>query len=87
MSRGKTVLVTVIIAALVAVIDLGLYLLASPGFVVLSGALAVYGFIRGAGDFGRWLDGAGKSAPVTPPFDLQQEHVRRNLRVIDGNGH
>lgn len=87
MNRGKTVLVTVIIAALVAIIDAGLYLLASPGFTILTGALAVYGFIRGAEDFGRWLNGAGKPTPVTPPFDLQQERVRRNLKVINGNDH
>lgn len=63
MKNSKSTLVTVIIAVMLVVIDAGLYLIYKPGFMILSGVLAAYGYFRGAADFRRWLC---KEPPLTP---------------------
>lgn len=64
MNKGKSVFVTVLVAAMLVLIDIGLYLISETGFVVLTGALAVYGYFRGAGDFWHWL---AKETPIAAP--------------------
>ena len=77
MNKGKSVFVTVLIAAMLVLIDIGLYMLSKTGFVVLTGTLAVYGYFRGAGDFWHWLarETPAKIAPVFEPVSIQGKHT------------
>ena len=72
MNKGKTVFVTVLIAVMLVLIDIGLYILSKTGFVVLTGSLALYGYLRGAGDFRRWLakEPTAKAVPVIEPVSI-----------------
>ena len=82
MNKGKAVFVTVIIAAMLVVIDIGLYILCTPGFIVLTGTLALYGYFRGAGVFRRWLakDEAPAMKPVNVPQEWEKEDIPRPRR-------
>ena len=55
MNKGKSTFVTALIAVMLGVIDIGLFRLYTPGFYILSGLFAAYGFIHGMVDFRRWL--------------------------------
>lgn len=55
MNNRKAIIVTVILTAMLLVIELGLAYLSELGFAVLTGLLAVYGIMRGGYDFCRWL--------------------------------
>lgn len=55
MIKSKTTFVTVLIALMLAIIDAGLFKLCMPAFVILTGALALYGYFKGAADFCGWL--------------------------------
>ena len=55
MIKSKTTFVTILIALMLAVIDAGLFKLCMPAFVILTGALALYGYFKGAADFCGWL--------------------------------
>lgn len=55
MKLRKAIFVTVLVAIMLAVIDICFYVLFNTGFAVLTGAVVVYGFLRGAVDFCRWL--------------------------------
>lgn len=74
MKNGKATFVTLIIAAMLLVIDVGLNKLWNPGFLAITGALAAYGFLHGAFDFRRWLvkerdaDASMMPPSITPPL-------------------
>ena len=55
MNKRKAIIVTVILTAMLLVIELGLAYLSDAGFGVLTGLLAVYGIIHGGHDFCQWL--------------------------------
>ena len=55
MKLRKAIFVTILVAVMLAVIDTCLYILCNPCFAVLTGSAVVYGFLRGAVDFCRWL--------------------------------
>lgn len=55
MIKSKTTFVTILIALMLAIIDAGLFKLCMPAFVILTGALALYGYFKGAADFCGWL--------------------------------
>lgn len=68
MKNGKATFVTLIIALMLLVINLGMNKLWNPGFIGLTGALAAYGFIRGSIDFRHWLTKErDMEADITPP--------------------
>ena len=55
MNNRKAIIVTVILTAMLIVIELWLAYLSDAGFAVLTGLLAAYGLVRGGYDFCRWL--------------------------------
>lgn len=55
MKKGKSIIVTVLVAAMLAVIDCCFYVLCVPAFVVLTGAFVLYGYVHWAADFCRWM--------------------------------
>jgi len=55
MNRNKSVFITLVMAVMLAVIMAGAYKIEIRAFYVLLAVLAVYGFLRGAGDLCRWL--------------------------------
>ena len=79
MSKGKSVFVTVLIAAMLVLIDIGLYIISKTGFVALTGTLAVYGYFRGAGDFWHWLakEPPAKCVPVIEPVNIPKHDDHR----------
>lgn len=77
MKKSKTVLVTIIVAVMFAVIYGGLFLLYKPGFTILTVLLTVYGFMRSTSDFHGWLN---EDAPLKPatPTNKQVDRTRRS---------
>lgn len=67
MNKNKSVFVTIVMAAMLAVILAGAYKIEDKAFYTLLAALAGYGFLRGASDLCRWLqakDGGSDTVPV-----------------------
>ena len=64
MNKKKSALVTVLIYIMLVLIDLGLFRLYFTGFVILTGLLALYGFIRSFMDFKGWLVQEDPIAPL-----------------------
>ena len=65
MNKRKSAIVTIICAAMLAVIVAALYKLLMVGFWMIVGALALYGFARCIVDFYRWLC---REEPLEPVF-------------------
>lgn len=88
MNKGKAVFVTALMAVMLVLIGIELFVISVPYFITLAGALALYGYLRGASDFLHWLskadhEAAAKAAklPAKAPqerkvFDWQQEEAR-----------
>lgn len=55
MEKGKAIFVTILMVAMLAAIDSCLYALNSYSFTILTGLFVVYGALRWALDFYRWL--------------------------------
>lgn len=68
MNKRKSAIVTIICAAMLAVIVAALYKLLMVGFWVIVGALALYGFVRCIVDFYRWLCRTEEPQPLEPVF-------------------
>ena len=66
MKKSKAILVTALVAAMLAVIYCGLFLLNKTGFFILTGILTAYGFTHGAFDFRRWLSADEPLQPAAP---------------------
>ena len=64
MSRNKSVFVTLVIAAMLAVILIGAHRLDERIFEALLALLACYGYVRGAGDVCRWMQVERQPVPV-----------------------
>jgi len=62
MSRNKSLFITLIIAAMLALILVGAQRIEERVFYALLAGLAGYGFLRGAGDLCRWMQ--AKEPPV-----------------------
>ena len=76
MSKGKATFVTITIAIMLFVIALCLYVIWKPGFFIIFGVFAVFGYFDGFCDFMSWLAGSNKKAEdPTPPdvFDAEPE--------------
>ena len=75
MNKTKAIVVTVIIAIMLALIDFGLFQLWFPGFVALTGALAIIGFVAGFYFFGSGLS----EPPVSDKQDDQNDELMKML--------
>lgn len=75
MNKTKAIIVTIIIALMLALIDFGLFQLWFPGFVALTGALAIIGFVAGFYFFGLWLS----EPPKSDKQDDQNDELMRLL--------
>ena len=90
MNRNKSMFVTLIMAAMLAVILAGAYKIEIRAFYVLLAALAGYGFIRGAGDLCRWLQVQDKpqietvEAEEVDPFAHDDEFGECKARMSFG---
>lgn len=79
MSRNKSIFVTLVMAAMLAVILAGAYKIETRAFFGLLAVLAGYGFIRGSGDLCRWMQRKEAPAkerleePETDPFAHDDE--------------
>lgn len=76
MEKGKAIFVTALITAMLAAIDGCLYALNASSFTLLTGAFVVYGVLRWALDFYRWL-----SKPSEEP--TQQDAEPLNAEVVE----
>lgn len=68
MNKRKSILVTVIITAMLVVIDIFLYRQSKSGFALLTGMVTFYGYYRVAVDFCRWLCTPEKRQGQSPRF-------------------
>lgn len=66
MKKNKAIFVTVLMSIMLIAIDAFLYKLSKDGFIVLTGAVLFYGYIRCASDFCGWLckDDAKRDKPA-----------------------
>lgn len=71
MSKRKSIFVTVLLAALLAALDVSLFFSNRIVFAALTGALALYGFSRCAVDFYSLL----RVEPAEPVADLELPSV------------
>lgn len=71
MSRNKSLFITLIIAAMLALILVGAQRIEEKVFFGILAGLAGYGFLRGAGDLCRWMQ--AKEPPVET---IQGEEVK-----------
>ncbi len=68
MNKRKSILVTVIITAMLVIIDIFLYRQSKSGFALLTGMVTFYGYYRVAVDFCRWLCTPEKRQGQAPRF-------------------
>lgn len=68
MDKRKSVFVTALCAAMLAVIVAGMHKILMVGFWIIVGAFALYGFARCAVDFCGWLGAESKEKPLEPVF-------------------
>lgn len=76
MSKRKSIFVTALLATLIAALDFCLWKVNLIAFVALTGALALYGFIRCAVDFSGWLNkepSTEEHALELPDFNLDTD--------------
>lgn len=64
MSRNKSIFVTLIMAAMLAVILVGAHRFEAKAFYALLALLACYGFLRGSSDLCHWMQSKEKPIPV-----------------------
>jgi hypothetical protein len=82
MNKSKSLIVTILFAVMLAAIDMGLLKIWIPGFGIITGALALFGFWKLAEVFAGWLQGAGDDIdPLELPSLKQEEEV--NLGDVD----
>ena len=62
MSRNKSIIMTLVVASMLALILVGAHQIEEKAFMILLAVLACYGFLRGAGDLCRWMQ--AKELPV-----------------------
>lgn len=55
MKKNKAVFVTIVMSIMLVAIDAFLYKLSKEGFIVLTGTIMFYGYVRCAADFCGWL--------------------------------
>ena len=71
MSKNKSIFITLVMAAMLAVIMVGAHRIDENAFYGMLAVLAGYGYLRGAGDLCRWLQ--AKDAPLKT---IQGEEVK-----------
>jgi len=62
MSKSKSVIMTLVVAVMLALILCGAYKFVRVAFFAILAALAFYGYLRGAGDLCRWMEAEPKPA-------------------------
>ncbi|MBP5462198.1 MAG: hypothetical protein J6Y20_08755 [Lachnospiraceae bacterium] len=75
MSKNKSVFVTALFAVMLGCLDFCLWKINLVGFVLLTGALALYGYYEAARTFAAWL--AEKNEPELDPPSIA------NLATVD----
>lgn len=76
MNKSKSLIVTILFAVMLAAIDMGLLKLWIPGFGIITGSLALFGFWKLAEVFSGWLQGAGDDIdPLELPSLKQEEET------------
>ena len=78
MNKSKSVAVTVLFAVMLALIDMGLLKLWMPGFGIITGTLALYGFWKTAQGFSSWLCG-GEALELPEPKNLEAGDERAEI--------
>lgn len=92
MNRKKSVFVTLVIAAMLAVILVGAHRQDERIYGAMLAVLACYGYVRGAGDLCRWLQGKDNPVPVveaevvdeTDPFAHDDEYAEGTSTSFGG---
>lgn len=70
MNKQKSIIVTVIMALMLAVTLFSAWKLSGPMFAALASLLGAYGFLCGAANFCRWL---GRETPLLPAQTTKDE--------------
>ena len=73
MSRNKSIFITLVMAAMLAVILVGAHKFETRAFYALLALLAGYGFLRGSGDLCHWMQSKEKPIPVIEGEEVKIE--------------
>ena len=75
MNKRRITFAAIIIALMLITIVVCFYLLVRPAFIVLTGALAAYGYIRGAVDLRNWLAKENEAlVPINLSKPIHEQH-------------
>lgn len=80
MNKSKSVFVAVLMAAMLALITVGCYLLKYRAWIVIAALFAVYGFLSATRGFAGWLL---KEPPLLPPEQALTEVNGRQRTLTD----
>lgn len=83
MNKSKSLIVTILFAVMLAAIDMGLLKIWIPGFGIITGALALFGFWKLAEVFAGWLQGAGDDIDPLELPSLKQEEQEEEANLGD----
>lgn len=87
MKKIKATLVTILIAVMLVIIDLGLFKLLPGGFFGLTGIFAAYGFSRAIVDFWSWLSSDTKelTQDLPPVFGEPADETAAEPEAFDAD--
>lgn len=83
MNKSKSLIVTILFAVMLAAIDFGFLKIWLPGFGIITGALALFGFWKLAEVFAGWLQGANDGIQPLELPSLKQEEEETDLGNVD----
>ena len=84
MSKSKSVIMTLVVAVMLALILGGAYKFVRVAFFAILAALAFYGYLRGAGDLCRWMEAQPKPAKTVEAEPVNVDDPFANDNEFDG---
>lgn len=85
MSKSKSVIMTLVVAVMLALILGGAYKFVRVAFFAILAALAFYGYLRGAGDLCRWMEAQPKPAKTVEAEPVTVDDPFANDDEMDGS--
>ena len=85
MSKSKSVIMTLVVAVMLALILCGAYKFVRVAFFAILAALAFYGYLRGAGDLCRWMAAEPKPIKTVEADPVNDEDPFANDDEMEGS--
>jgi len=85
MSKSKSVIMTLVVAVMLALILAGAYRIEEKAFFGILAALACYGFLRGSGDLCRWMEAEPKPIETVEAEEVNVDDPFANDDEFEGS--